>query len=273
MGALHQGHLNLVSASLKENDSTIVSVFVNPSQFAPGEDLDQYPRTWEKDMDGLMAVSDEQSNIAVFAPTVSEMYPSGISLQKTEQRGAFVEVLGLSEQLEGSIRPHFFRGVATVVTKLLNATTPDKAYFGQKDVQQTVVVKRLVKDLLMPSEIVVIPTAREANGLAMSSRNEYLSEESRKRANILFNALSAGESVFKNSSADTVSRKDILDTIHEVLASSDYPVEVEYIALSDKEDLRELDEVAKGSGAIISGAVRLPNKLGHKTRIIDNLIL
>lgn len=277
MGALHQGHLNLVSKSLKENHSTIVSIFVNPSQFAPGEDLDNYPRTLDTDLASLQDIS-EGKEITVFLPSVSEMYPSGITIEREQQQGAFVEVKGLSEQLEGAIRPQFFRGVATIVTKLLNAAGPDYAYFGQKDVQQSIVVKRMVKDLLMPTEIVVVPTAREENGLAMSSRNEYLTTDSRLKASILYKALSNGENAYKTHCAageSSVQRSVIVGPIVNTLqqSGSDFPVEVEYIALSDKESLQELDQVTPGKGAVISGAVRVPNKTGSTTRIIDNIIL
>lgn len=276
MGALHQGHLDLVERSLADNSSTIVSIFVNPSQFAPHEDLDKYPRTIEADLKALTDTAAGRE-IKVFMPTVSEMYPSGITLEVNEQRGAFVEVKGLSEQLEGSVRPQFFRGVATVVTKLLNAVSPDKAYFGQKDVQQSVVIQRLVKDLLIPSEIVVVPTAREPSGLAMSSRNAYLSDESREKASVLYKALSAGYDVVKNSQGDT-SAKDILDAANNVLrpftqSGSDFPVEIEYISLTDRTELKTIDVVPKNSPAILSGAIRVPNKTNTKTRIIDNVII
>jgi pantoate--beta-alanine ligase len=271
MGALHEGHLGLVSKSLQQDDSTIVSVFVNPSQFAPHEDLDKYPRTLDTDMEALKSLKDSpETPIVVFLPTVNEMYPTGITLHVDKQVGAFVEVKGLSEQLEGSIRPQFFRGVATIVTKLLNIVTPERAYFGQKDVQQSIVVKRLVKDLILPTEVVVGKTAREPNGLAMSSRNEYLTPESRNNAKILFEALSAGEKMY---AANKTTRSDILGAVHDVLSASGFAIEVEYVALSDKETLQELDNVEKGIGGIISAAIRVPNKVGSMTRIIDNIIL
>lgn len=284
MGALHRGHLDLVRASLGENDSTVVSIFVNPSQFAPHEDLSTYPRTLDDDLSKLRSVLD-QNQLTVFLPGVEQMYPTGISLDRSQQKGAFVEVKGLSEQLEGSIRPHFFRGVATVVAKLLNISTPDKAYFGQKDIQQSVVIKRLVKDLIIPTEIAVVPTAREENGLAMSSRNEYLTPESKAKAGIFYEALSAGEKVYYSSSSSSrpVSRKAILDPIYEVLnkyapkeqqdGNDKFFIEIEYVALSDKETLLELDTVEPGVGGIISAAIRVPNKSGSMTRIIDNIVL
>lgn len=285
MGALHQGHLDLVSQSLKDNDSTVVSIFVNPSQFSPTEDLDTYPRTLETDLEKLSDIAGRQpeaptsSSLTVFIPSVQEMYPSGITLNTDEQVGAFVEVKGLSHQLEGSVRSHFFRGVATVVTKLLNVATPERAYFGQKDAQQSVVITRLARDLLLPTEIKVVPTVREKNGLAMSSRNDYLSQESKNHASIFYSALSAGSNVYKENNGPT-SRQDILDAVYGILNpytenGSDFPIEIEYIALSDKTSLKELENVEPGSGAILSGAIRIPKeeKSDSKIRIIDNIFL
>lgn len=275
MGALHQGHLNLVSQSLRENDVTVVSIFVNPSQFAPTEDLNTYPRTLDKDLEKLSQISNPESDLTVFLPSVQEMYPSGITLDVNEQTGAFVEVKGLSNQLEGAIRPQFFRGVATVVTKLFNVVTPERAYFGQKDAQQSVVVKRLARDLLLPTEVVVAPTAREPSGLAMSSRNDYLSPEVRQKAGIFYEALSAAHKLYKDRNAETP-RNDILDAVYATLnpltkPNDDFSIEIEYIALSDKHSLKEVDSVEPGSGAILSGAIKVPNKNGGKTRIIDNI--
>lgn len=263
-----------VSRSTNDNDYTVVSIFVNPSQFAPHEDLDAYPRTIDEDLQALSSVK-SPSQIALFLPTVSEMYPSGITLDTKQQRGAFVEVKGLSEQLEGSIRPQFFRGVATVVTKLLNIVTPDRAYFGQKDIQQLIVIKRLVKDLLINTEIVMVPTVRESSNLAMSSRNAYLTEDSREKSAVLYKALAAGESVYKHGNR---SRSAILDAINKELApysshsDPNYHIDVEYVSIADKTNLQELTEVSE-EGAVLSSAIRVPNKSGTQTRIIDNLIL
>lgn len=275
MGALHEGHLNLVKNSIKDNDTTVVSLFVNPSQFAPHEDLNNYPRTLETDIKALETL-DSPNPITVFLPSVQEMYPSGIILEVSKQVGAFVEVKGLSEQLEGSIRPQFFRGVATVVTKLLNAVYPNRAYFGQKDIQQVTVVKRMVKDLLLPSEIVMIPTFREENGLAMSSRNAYLSPESRSKSGILYKALSAGEALYMSS--NVTERTELLTAMHSVLQpyttnKDGFQIDVEYISISDKITLQEVDVVTPGVGAVISAAIRVPNSEGTQTRIIDNILL
>lgn len=207
------------------------------------------------------------------------MYPSGIPLEQAKQRGAFVEVKGLSEQLEGSIRPQFFRGVATVVTKLLNIVTPEVAYFGQKDIQQVVVVKRMVKDLLINTEIFMVPTVREHNLLAMSSRNTYLTQDSRAHSCILYQALAAGESLYKSGET---SRAKIMEAIRNVIKpyekksdtpESQFAVDVEYVSLADTVDLQEVDEVDPAVGAILSSAIRVPNKSGTQTRIIDNIIL
>ncbi|KAK7061096.1 pantoate-beta-alanine ligase [Paramarasmius palmivorus] len=203
MGALHDGHLSLVRRSLAENDLTVLSIFVNPAQFAPHEDLATYPRTLPRDLELL----DEQSYSigsqvrkasAVFLPTVQEMYPSGISQVVAEQKGTFVEVKGYSEEMEGKSRPTFFRGVATVVTKLFNAVEPTNAYFGQKDIQQAILLRRLVTDLLCshpsPENLHIVPTARDpSTGLALSSRNTYLSPSGRKVAPTLYQALSAAQ--------------------------------------------------------------------------------
>lgn len=239
MGALHEGHLSLgpsvftshpkthtdqgtVRESLKDNDLTVVSIFVNPAQFAPGEDLHKYPATFESDMAALSNLSltvpsssshpsphsssSSSSSIArtpsaIFAPTTSEMYPSGISLDRSLQRGTFIEVLGYSHHLEGRTRPHFFRGVCSVVIKLFNAVEPTNAYFGQKDIQQALILRRLVTDLLLshpfPSGVHVIPTTRESDGLALSSRNVYLGEVERKWAVCLWKALERGRSVWE----------------------------------------------------------------------------
>jgi pantoate--beta-alanine ligase len=274
MGALHQGHITLVENSIRENDNTVVSIFVNPSQFAPHEDLDSYPRTLDEDIQKLSQVI-SHSPIILFLPSVTEMYPSGITLDVSKQVGAFVEVKGLSEQLEGASRPQFFRGVATVVTKLLNAVGPDHAYFGQKDIQQVLVVKRMVRDLLMPVEIRVVPIVREDNQLAMSSRNTYLSLENRSSSRVLFQALSTGEQLYKSG---VHHRSDILEAINAVLEGYAKPnadgfyMKVEYISIADKVTLKELDVVTPGEGAILSAAVRVPNKQNTVTRLLDNII-
>ncbi len=270
--------LYLVKSSLAENDVTIVSIFVNPSQFAPTEDLDSYPRDLEADLALLSSISlningEVRAVDIVFNPTVDEMYPSGIPLDVKSQVGAFVTVQGLSEQLEGTTRPQFFRGVATIVCKLFNIITPTKAYFGQKDIQQTVVVKRMVKDLLLPVIIRVMPTIREATGLALSSRNAYLSNEIKDLSKVFYQALSAGRKVYESSKPHPTKSSDILKVSHQVLESSPLEVHIDYITLSDPKTLTDLDTVVPGVGAILSAAIRVPAKNGKEARLIDNVIL
>lgn len=275
MGALHQGHCHLVKQSLADNDRTIVSIFVNPSQFAPHEDLDAYPRSLEKDLDMLSHSFTHKTVDAVFVPKVLEIYPSGIVLEVENQRGAFVTVKGCSEQLEGAQRPAFFRGVATVVAKLLNIVTPENVYFGQKDAQQCVVVSNMVRDLLFDTKVNVMPTLREANGLAMLSRNEYLSPQIRAECGIIYKGLTAGKLYFDlNSGASTaVKASEILAQIQNVYKDMPQSWNVEYIAISHPETLEDLEEVTPEIGATISTAVRVPKSDGGEARLIDNIQL
>ncbi|CAK7894884.1 pantoate--beta-alanine ligase [[Candida] anglica] len=275
MGALHAGHCSLIAESLKQNDHTMVSIFVNPSQFAPHEDLDAYPRTVDSDMDQLTKAFTKKQVSAVFIPKVSEMYPSGIELEVSKQRGAFVTVHGCSEQLEGGSRPQFFRGVATVVSKLLNVVTPEKVYFGQKDAQQCVVIRNLVKDMLINTEVVVLPTLRESSGLAMSSRNAYLSEEAKSESSVIYRALKAGESFYDEHSKDgeAVDAYLISNEIRNVLSTAPSGFKLEYLSISHPETLDDLTTVKPGIGALISTAVRVPREDGQETRLIDNIVL
>lgn len=272
MGALHKGHLSMVRKSILNNDATIVSIFVNPSQFSPTEDLDQYPRNLEGDVAKILECAKEtnpeisEDSLAVFAPTVAEMYPSGIDLDISKQKGTFVDVLGCSNFLEGAIRPHFFRGVATVVTKLLNAVQANVAYFGQKDVQQTVVVRRLVKDLLIPTSIEISPIVREASGLAMSSRNEYLSADVRERAAVLYKGLQLAQKAF---TAGDKSQKSLQEIVrNEINTESTIVDEIEYVSLNEPSFFQPKSEAAE-KGDILSVAVRLVGGV----RILDNIIL
>lgn len=274
MGALHLGHTNLVERSLSENDKTIVSIFVNPSQFAPHEDLDAYPRTLERDLHALESLSKKVD--AVFVPKVLEIFPSGIVLEVSKQTGAFVTVHGCSEQLEGAQRPAFFRGVATVVTKLLNVVNPTNAYFGQKDAQQCVVVKRLVKDLLMDTTIRVCPTLREPNGLALLSRNEYLSPEAKDQCAIIYKGLCAGQDYYKKAieAGRPVKASEVIDVIKKTYASMPDDWTLEYIAVSHPETLEDLDLIEQATGATVSTAVRVPRADGSGVaRLIDNVQL
>lgn len=277
MGALHSGHCSLVARSLEENHKSLVSIFVNPSQFAPHEDLDAYPRTLDTDLEVLRQQFSPKSVDAVFVPKISDIYPSGISTDLSKQTGTFVSVLGCSEQLEGQQRPQFFRGVATVVTKLLNVVQPTRIYFGQKDAQQCVVVKNLVKDLLIDTDVKVSPTTREENGLAMSSRNAYLSPETKQRASIIYKSLLNGQRFYLaqlQAHDGPVDLSQIISHIKQTLNEPATGFEIEYIAVSHPDTLEDLDHVTKGIGAVVSTAVKVPKQQSsEKARLIDNIVL
>lgn len=272
MGALHKGHCHLVGRSLEKNHRTIVSIFVNPSQFAPHEDLESYPRTLDRDLQTLSTFTGKTVD-AVFVPKVLEMYPSGIVLDVTKQVGTFVNVHGCSEQLEGAQRPAFFRGVATVVAKLLNVVSPTNVYFGQKDAQQCVVVKNMVRDLLFDTQVNVLPTFREENGLAMLSRNEYLSPETKEQCAVIYKGLVAGKQAFDAQKTVPVSSNVIMNEILQVYLTMPASWEVEYVAISHPESLEDLDVVDPKIGAIVSTAVRVPKADGTFARLIDNVQL
>lgn len=250
----------------------VVSIFVNPAQFAPHEDLDQYPRSFDTDYASLVAT---KACSAILLPKVSEMYPSGIPLDRSQQRGAFVEVVGLSHQMEGITRPHFFRGVATVVTKLFNIVQPDRVYFGQKDAQQCAVVRTMIRDLLLPIKMRAVPTAREADGLAMSSRNRYLTPEMRNVATLLYRAISAAKTAILEQGA--VEREAILKPAHAIInqvveevrtQGLPFQVRLDYLSLVDVETLTELETIGQSQAAILSGAVYVGT-----TRLIDNVLV
>ncbi|GJN93857.1 hypothetical protein Rhopal_006916-T1 [Rhodotorula paludigena] len=290
MGALHDGHLSLVKASLAENDHTIASIFVNPAQFAPHEDLATYPRTIEADIAALASASvpsaPSRRVSALFLPPVDALYPSGITTDVSKQRGTFLEVKGLQEVMEGKSRPGFFRGVATVVIKLFNLVQPTRAYFGQKDIQQALLLRRMLLDLHVPAplahNLVILPTYRDsASHLALSSRNAYLSAEERTWATVLVDALEKAEKEWQRlRGADgrgTVPIADVLcaaeEHVHGVeraAAAEGKGVEVRllYVALNDPDELHDLEgEVKPGKGAVLSGAVML-----GRTRLIDNIV-
>lgn len=250
MGYLHEGHLSLVSRAKAENKHVIVTIFVNPTQFGANEDLSKYPRDLERDLSLLRPLGVD----VVWTPTTEIMYPPGYQ--------TWVEVEALTNPLEGAMRPGHFRGVTTVVAKLFNATQPHKAYFGQKDAQQAAVIRRMVTDLNFPLEIVVCPTAREADGLAMSSRNKYLSEAERKAATVLFRALSAAKDLYENGERDA---EKLRGKMKEVLGSEPL-AQMQYVSCADYDSLEELETV-KGR-ALLSMAVFL-----GKTRLIDNFVL
>lgn len=248
MGALHEGHLSLVRAAREVSDVVVVSVFVNPLQFGPSEDLDSYPRDLERDLSLLDAAGVD----VVFAPSEEEMYPPG--------RATSLHVAGISEVLEGLHRPGHFDGVATVVSKLFNIVAPDIAYFGQKDAQQVAVIKRMVKDLDFDLEVAVCPIVREPDGLAMSSRNAYLSTDQRRDAAILYRALSAGADRFRNS-GDPAEAEAAMRGEFGSLAT----VRLDYAAVCDPEDF---GPPRPGRPVLLAVAARLGS-----TRLIDNLIV
>ncbi len=250
MGALHEGHLALVRRARSENESVIVSIFVNPTQFGPQEDFATYPRDFQRDLNLLRAEGVD----VVFAPEAEEMYPPGFS--------TWVEVEGLTERLEGAFRPGHFRGVATVVAKLFNITSPTRAYFGQKDAQQALVLKRMVADLNFGLELIVVPTVREPDGLAMSSRNVYLTPEERRSATILWRALSEAKKLWEEGERDA----ERLRRQMRELIQSEPRAQLEYVSVADAESLEELSEIDRP--ALVSLAVRL-----GRARLIDNITL
>ena len=250
MGALHEGHLSLVRAAQASCDAVAVSIFVNPTQFGPKEDFACYPRTLEEDCRTLEAAGVDLA----FAPSVPEMYPNGAS--------TFVEVAGLSDRLDGASRPGHFRGVATVVAKLLNIFTPERAFFGQKDAAQVAVLRQMVRDLRFAVQVDVCPIVREADGLAMSSRNRNLSDEQRRQALVLSRALLAVQQ--KAKSGEHESAKLLAEALG-VLAGEP-AVQADYCRIVDPDTLEDIPEV--GKGALVAVAARVGT-----TRLIDNLLL
>lgn len=248
MGYLHQGHLSLMRIARKKSDILIVSIFVNPTQFGPKEDFRSYPRDLQRDKRLL----EELRCDYVFCPKVEDMYPHGYE--------TYVEVENSTKVLEGSFRPGHFKGVTTIVAKLFNIVQPDMAIFGQKDFQQAVVIKRMVKDLNFPVEIVVAPTKREKSGLALSSRNSYLSNEEKKEALALYQSLNLAKRMIKAGGRD--SRK-IRDKMRRLILRQ-RKARIDYINMNDSETLESLNRL-KGE-VLISLAVRI-----GKTRLIDNI--
>ncbi|MCH8339000.1 MAG: pantoate--beta-alanine ligase [Chloroflexi bacterium] len=248
MGTLHEGHLSLVRRAKSECASVGVSIFVNPAQFGPTEDLDAYPMDLERDLDLLAGEGVD----LVWTPTAAEMYDSGYQ--------TWVEVEELAQYLEGEIREGHFRGVATVVTKLFNSFQPDRAYFGQKDAQQSIVIRRMVEDLNFPIEVIVCPTVREADGLAMSSRNSYLSPEERRAAPVLYRALLAASQLFSTGEREA----DRLRAEMETVLATEPRARPEYASVADPATLEEQHRPIEQ--ALLSMAVFV-----GKTRLIDNL--
>ena len=300
MGALHEGHVSLVRRAAAENTDVFVTIYVNPTQFGLNEDLASYPKTWDSDLrmlndlDRELALAKRGRVTAVFAPNTKTMYPALPPDSSIPGAGSFVEMRPLGQLLEGASRPVFFRGVATVCMKLFNICAPDRVYFGQKDVQQTRVIKRLIKDFHLDMQLRIVPTSREPDGLALSSRNVYLGDRRRSVGIVLNQALRKAEAQYK---AGKRSRGDILWPAADhgdvtlakqesLLPSERAMFQIDYISLADPDTMQEVDEVDQTKGAILSGAVKmLPIEepmenevlgLGDgqvPVRLIDNIIL
>jgi len=250
MGYLHEGHLALVKKARAENSSVVVSIFVNPTQFGPQENYEKYPHDHELDL----SILEKEKTDIVFMPSVTEMYPP--------QFNSWVEVSKVTERLEGATRPIHFRGVTTVVAILFNIVEPTRAYFGQKDAQQLVVIKKMVADLNMNLEVVTVPTVREPDGLAMSSRNIHLNPQQRRAALVLYQALSLAQQLWSQGEKDAERiRQEIV-----ALIKKQPLADIDYVSIADNETLDELDTVK--SPALVSLAVRI-----GKTRLIDNIVL
>jgi len=250
MGYLHEGHLSLVRQARIENPSLVVSIFVNPAQFSPQEDLNSYPCDTQRDL----ALLQKENTDIVFIPPAAEMYPP--------QFNSWVEVAKITERLEGVSRPTHFKGVTTVVAKLFNIVQPAKAYFGQKDAQQALVIRKMVADLNMNLEIITLPTVREPDGLAMSSRNVYLNPEERRAAVVLCEALNLAQQLWVQGEKRAAKfRREMTELIQQ------HPLAViDYVSVADAETLNELEGIKPP--ALVSLAVRF-----GKTRLIDNVIL
>jgi pantoate--beta-alanine ligase len=250
MGYLHEGHLVLVRRAKAENASVAVSIFVNPTQFGPKEDFKHYPRDPQRDLSLLR----KEGTDVVFMPPVAEIYPPGFN--------SWVEVGEIAQRLEGASRPGHFRGVATVVARLFELVKPDRAYFGQKDAQQLLVIKKMVADLALKLEVVAVPTVREADGLAMSSRNTYLNPEERGQAAVLYRALTLAQRLYSEGERDAEAIRQKMTALiqKQPLAG------IDYVSIADAETLEELDVVKPP--ALVSMAVRIGN-----TRLIDNVVV
>ncbi len=250
MGYLHEGHLSLIRQAKEECQHVVVSIFVNPTQFGANEDLSKYPRDLDRDLSLIEPLGVD----LVWNPTAEIMYPPSYQ--------TWVEVEAITRLLEGAMRPTHFKGVTTVVAKLFNAVQPHKAYFGQKDAQQAAVIRQMVRDLNFPIDIVVCPIVREADGLAMSSRNKYLEGDDRKAATVLFRALSAAKSAYEEGERNAEKLRGKMKKVLE----SEPRAQIQYVSCADYDSLEELD-VVKGK-TLLSMAVLL-----GKTRLIDNFVL
>jgi len=251
MGALHNGHLALVRQGRAENAALAVSIFVNPAQFGDGEDLSRYPRDMDRDLALLVAEGVD----LVFAPPVAEIYPPGFD--------TWIEPGAIAARLEGAARPGHFRGVATVVAKLFNIIRPDRAYFGQKDGQQAAVIRQLIRDLNLGVDLVVVPTVRDSDGLALSSRNAYLTPEQRAAAPVLYRALQRAEQLFAAGMRDgELLRREV----RQVLDGEPLIDGIDYLSIAAADTLAELDTLQ--GRAMVSAAVRFGT-----TRLIDNVVM
>ncbi|HUI89442.1 MAG TPA: pantoate--beta-alanine ligase [Anaerolineales bacterium] len=250
MGYLHEGHLSLVRRAKSDCDSVAVSIFVNPTQFGPNEDLSKYPRDLERDLHLL----EEAGVDLVWTPTPEIVYPAGYQ--------TWVQVEEMTRPLEGAERPGHFRGVTTVVTKLFNSLQPAKAYFGQKDAQQVAVIRRMAVDLNFPIEIVVCPTVREPDGLAMSSRNVYLDADQRRAATVLYRSLSMAKTAYERGERDAEKLRQIM----KAAIGSEPLAQLQYVSCADDNTLRELENIT--GRTLLSMAVFI-----GKTRLIDNFVL
>ena len=302
MGALHEGHLSLVRHALAENTDVFISIYVNPTQFGVNEDLDKYPKTWDADMAKLTELKREFREkteegaageiVGIFAPTTKVMYPILPPSSEIDGDGSFVTITPIGKWLEGASRPVFFRGVATVCTKLFNIVQPDRVYFGQKDVQQSVLIRRMVQDFHIPTEVRVIATSREADGLAMSSRNVYLGKRRRTDVSVLSRALFAARDLYnQGQKSASLIRQAVFKVFEQSLQKRDgayfgtEKIEIDYISLTRFDDMIPIEDsmsVDPSKGAILSAAIKVhpvthPDSEEERkqipVRLIDNVIL
>ncbi len=252
MGYLHEGHAALIRLAAQECEYVVTSDFVNPTQFAPTEDFERYPRDLQRDLQ----VAEQAGSHVLFAPSVEEMYPEGFATT--------VSIRGITEKFEGAFRPTHFDGVVTVVSKLFNIVQPDRAYFGQKDYQQLLVIRQLVRDLNFPIEVVMVPTVREPDGLALSSRNVYLSAEERQKALSLYRALQAGQSVILQGER----RRSVIEARMQEVLSAVPELRIDYAAAALAETLEQPEAFSPGARVVLLVAARLPS-----ARLIDNLLV
>jgi pantoate--beta-alanine ligase len=300
MGALHEGHISLARMAAQENTDVIISIYVNPTQFGMTEDLSTYPRTWDADMQALARLDAELQHkgegriTAIFAPSTKVMYPTLPPSSELNGPGSFVTITPLGSILEGASRPVFFRGVATVCMKLFNAVQPDRVYFGQKDFQQTAIIRRLIADFHLPIEFRMGATVRESDGLAMSSRNVYLGSRRRKAALGLSQALTAAAQAYDNGATRVADIRGVAmkylkqqeETQAKLPKSAQALFKADYVSVADPDTLDEIDDVDIQKGAVISSAIIMQpleekqdgEQLGiggdsGTVRLIDNILL